>query len=509
MKDTIAAVSTPPGRGGIGIVRVSGPGAGEVARRVTGRLPEPRVATAARFRADDGETLDSGIALWFPGPDSYTGEDTLELQGHGGPVVLDRVAGRVFSLGARPARPGEFTERAFLNGKLDLAQAEAVADLIDAATGEAARLARRSLDGALSERVNAAVAELVEIRTFIEGSLDFPDEEVPDLPEDLLAERLDRVRAAVAAARGSAARGNLLREGFGVVIVGRPNVGKSSLLNRLVGRERAIVTEVPGTTRDTLHEPVQVDGLPLRVVDTAGLHPTDDPVERIGIERTWAAVEDADAVLAVVDDRRGLEDADRAILDRLPDRLPRVIVHNKIDLTGSAPGEREGEGPGGGERGREGRRQARGGARARGRSESGSETGSDRKKESDRETETERTGPGVRGRGAGEAGTDVFRIRLSAKTGEGVEQLCERLKALAGYEPRAEGIFMARRRHLAALDDALAALDAAKRAGDEGAGSELVAEDLRLAQRALGEITGAFTTDDLLGRIFSTFCIGK
>ena len=447
MTDTIAAVSTPPGRGGIGIVRVSGPRTGEVARAVAGRLPEPRVATSARFLAGDGETLDTGLALWFPGPHSYTGEDTLELQGHGGPVVLDRVAGRVLSLGARPARPGEFTERAFLNGKLDLAQAEAVADLIDAATHEAARLARRSLDGALSERVNAAVAELVEIRTFIEGSFDFPDEEVPDLPEDRLAERLDRVRAAVAAARGSAARGNLLREGFGVVIVGRPNVGKSSLLNRLVGRERAIVTEVPGTTRDTLQEPVQVDGLPLRIVDTAGLHPTEDPVERLGIERTWAAVDEADAVLAVVDDRRGLEDADRAILDRLPDRLPRVVVHNKIDLTGAPGGERES--------------------------------------------------------GAG------YRVRLSARTGEGVDRLCERLKALAGYEPRAEGVFMARRRHLAALDDALAALDAAKRGGDEGVGSELVAEDLRLAQRALGEITGEFTTDDLLDRIFATFCIGK
>ena len=456
MKDTIAAVSTPPGRGGIGIVRVSGPRAGEVARAVAGRLPEPRVATAARFRADDGETLDTGIALWFPAPHSYTGEDTLELQGHGGPVVLDRVAGRVISLGARPARPGEFTERAFLNGKLDLARAEAVADLIDAATDEAARLARRSLDGALSERVNAAVAELVGIRTFLEGSLDFPDEEVPDLPEDLLAERLDRVREAVAAARGTAARGNLLREGFGVVIVGRPNVGKSSLLNRLVGRERAIVTEVPGTTRDTLHEPVQVDGLPLRVVDTAGLHPTEDPVERIGIERTWAAVEEADAVLAVVDDRRGLEDADRAILGRVPERLPRVVVHNKIDLSGAPAGERK--------------------------------TGA---------------GPGAEG-GAGR-----FRIRLSAKTGEGVDRLCERLKALAGYEPRAEGLFMARRRHLVALDAALAALDDARRGGAAGAGSELVAEDLRLAQRALGEITGEFTTDDLLGRIFATFCIGK
>ena len=447
MKDTIAAISTPPGRGAVGIVRVSGPRAGEMARAVVSRLPEPRVATSARFLAGDGETLDTGLALWFPAPHSYTGEDTLELQGHGGPVVLDRVAGRMFSLGARPARPGEFTERAFLNGKLDLAQAEAVADLIDAATHEAARLARRSLDGALSERVNAAVAELVQIRTFIEGALDFPDEEVPDLPDDLFSERLARVRAAVAAARGTAARGNLLREGFGVVIVGRPNVGKSSLLNRLVGRERAIVTEVPGTTRDTLQEPVQVDGLPLRVVDTAGLHPTEDPVERIGIERTWEAVDEADAVLAVVDDRRGLEDADREILGRIPDRLPRVVVHNKIDLTGVPAGEREsGEG---------------------------------------------------------------YRIHLSAKTGDGVGRLCDRLKALAGYEPRAEGLFMARRRHLVALDGALAALDDATRGAARGVGSELVAEDLRLAQRALGEITGEFTTDDLLGRIFATFCIGK
>ena len=485
MTDTIAAVSTPPGRGGIGIVRVSGPRAGEVARAVVaGRLPEPRLATSARFLAGDGETLDTGIALWFPAPRSYTGEDTLELQGHGGPVVLDRVAGRVLSLGARPARPGEFTERAFLNGKLDLAQAEAVADLIDAATHEAARLARRSLDGALSERVNAAVAELVEIRTFIEGSLDFPDEEVPDLPEDLLAERLDRVRAGVAAARGTAARGNLLREGFGVVIVGRPNVGKSSLLNRLVGRERAIVTEVPGTTRDTLHEAVQVDGLPLRIVDTAGLHPTEDPVERIGIERTWAAVEEADAVLAVVDDRHGLEGADREILGRIPDRLPRVVVHNKIDLSGAPAGERKTGTEAGVDAG------AKAGA------ESGAKTGA-------------QSGAKTGAQSGAEAGVGSFRIRLSAKTGEGVERLCERLKALAGYEPRAEGLFMARRRHLVALDEALAALDAARRGGDEGIGSELVAEDLRLAQRALGEITGEFTTDDLLGNIFATFCIGK
>ena len=467
MTDTIAAVSTPPGRGAIGIVRVSGPGAAEVARALVNRVPKPRVATFARFVAGDGETLDTGLALWFPAPHSYTGEDTLELQGHGGPVVLDRVAGRIFSLGARPARPGEFTERAFLNGKLDLAQAEAVADLIDAATHEAARLARRSLDGALSERVDEAVGELVEIRAWVEGALDFPDEEVPDPPAGLLTDRLERVRTAVAGARGAAARGNLLREGYAVVIVGRPNVGKSSLLNRLVGRERAIVTEVPGTTRDTLQEPVQVDGLPLRVVDTAGLHPTDDPVERIGIERTWAAVEEADAVLAVVDDRRGLEDADRVILGRIPERLPRVVVHNKIDLSGATAGE----------------------------TELGPELGPDDGTQ------------GVVGRET--QGVARYHIHLSAKTGDGVGRLCERLKSLAGYEPRAEGLFMARRRHLAALDDALASLDAARGRGEEGAGSELVAEELRLAQRALGEITGEFTTDDLLGRIFATFCIGK
>ena len=499
MTDTIAAVSTPPGRGGIGVVRVSGPRAGEVARAVAGRLPEPRVATSARFLADDGETLDNGLVLWFPAPHSYTGEDTLELQGHGGPVVLDRVVGRVLSLGARPARPGEFTERAFLNGKLDLVQAEAVADLIDAATHEAARLARRSLDGALSERVNAAVDELVAIRTLIEGALDFPDEEIPAPPEGLLAERLDRVLRAVAAARGAAARGNLLREGFAVVIVGRPNVGKSSLLNRLAGRERAIVTEVPGTTRDTVQAPVQVDGLPLRIVDTAGLRPTDDPVERIGIERTWAAVAEADAVLAVVDDRCGLEEADREILDRLPDRLPRVIVHNKIDLTGAPAGEWEFGLEAGSEAGLE--------------SESVPPCPAPATSGLESEAEAEAywasgLGPGLESGLALESGPD-HRIRLSAKTGEGVDRLRERLKKLAGFEPRAEGLFMARRRHLVALDDALAALEAAKRNGAQGAGSEIVAEDLRLAQRALGKITGEFTTEDLLGRIFATFCIGK
>lgn len=469
--DTIAAVSTPPGRGGIGVVRVSGPGAGAIAREVVRRLPEPRVATFARFLAGDGETLDDGIVLWLPAPRSYTGEDTLELQGHGGPVVLDRVAARLYSLGARPARPGEFTERAFLNGKLDLAQAEAVADLIDAATEEAARLARRSLDGALSERVEAAVAKLVQVRTFVEGALDFPDEEVPEPSGEALAERVAGVRAAVAAARAAAARGNLLREGFGVVIVGRPNVGKSTLLNRLVGRERAIVTAVPGTTRDTLHEPVQVDGLPLRIVDTAGLRPTEDPVERIGIARTWAAVEEADAVLAVVDDRQGLEAADRELLVRLPPRLPRIVVHNKIDLTGAPPGPAVPVEP----------------------AAPDAPDGRDRL-----------PAPAEDGRPGEE-----HRISLSARTGAGVEALRERLKALAGYESGAEGLFMARRRHLAALDDALTALDAARSGLDEGAGSELLAEDLRLAQRALGEITGEFTADDLLGRIFAAFCLGK
>ena len=475
--DTIAAVSTPPGRGGIGVVRVSGPRAGGIAKGVLRRLPEPRVATAARFLTEGGEALDDGIALWFPAPRSYTGEDVLELQGHGGPVVLDRVAARLFSLGARPARPGEFTERAFLNGKLDLAQAEAVADLIDAATEEAARLARRSLDGALSRKVEAAVSALVRIRTSVEGALDFPDEEVPEPSGGALAERITEVHAAVSAAREAAARGNRLREGFAVVIVGRPNVGKSSLLNRLVGRERAIVAEVPGTTRDTLHEPLQVDGLPLRIVDTAGLHPTEDPVERMGIARTWAAVEEADAVLAVVDDRHGLEAADREWLARLPRRLPRIVVHNKIDLTGSPPGPVEPAEP------------------------------------TDPAESVEPDVPGGRSRAAppsedGRTGEE-HRVFLSARTGAGVEALRERLKALAGYESGVEGLFMARRRHLTALDDALAALDSARSGLDEGAGSELAAEDLRLAQRALGEITGELTADDLLGRIFAAFCIGK
>ena len=473
--DTIAAVSTPPGRGGIGVVRISGPRAGGIAKGVLRRRPEPRVATAARFLGEDGEALDHGIALWFPAPRSYTGEDLLELQGHGGPVVLDRVAARLFTLGARPARPGEFTERAFLNGKLDLAQAEAVADLIDAATEEAARLARRSLDGALSRKVEAAVSSLVRIRTSVEGALDFPDEEVPEPSAGALVERIAQVRAEVSAAREAAARGNRLREGFAVVIVGRPNVGKSSLLNRLVGRERAIVTEVPGTTRDTLHEPLQVDGLPLRIVDTAGLHPTEDPVERMGIARTWAAVEDeADAVLAVVDDRHGLEAADREWLARLPRRLPRIVVYNKIDLTGSPPGPAE---------------------------------------PAEVVEPVEADVPGGRFRAPPPSEEDrpgtEHRIFLSARTGAGVEVLCERIKTLAGYESGAEGLFMARRRHLTALDDALAALDSARSGLDEGAGSELAAEDLRLAQRALGEITGEFTADDLLGRIFAAFCIGK
>lgn len=457
--DTIAAISTPPGRGAIGMVRVSGRGAGEIAHAMVKAPLPPRVATHARFVAHDGETLDSGLALWFPAPRSHTGEDVLELHGHGGPVVLDRVLTRALELGARPARPGEFTERAFLNGKLDLAQAEAVADLIDASTEEAARLARRSLDGALSRRLDPATAGLIELRTFLEGALDFPDEEIPELPGAPAAQRIADIRAGLVSARDAGERGNLLREGFTVVLAGRPNVGKSSLLNRLTGQDRAIVTATPGTTRDTLHETIQVDGMPLRIIDTAGLHATEDAVEQAGIARTWAAVEEADAVLAMLDDRVGLEAEDHAILARLPARLPRLIVHNKIDLTGTAPGDL----PCGG-----GRKQS---------------DGSDAPKE--------------------------HHLALSAKTGAGLDRLHEQLKALAGHTSGTEGLFMARRRHLVALDEALAALDRAHASLEHGQPGEIVAEELRLAQRALGEITGEFTTDDLLGRIFATFCIGK
>ncbi|WP_018953436.1 tRNA uridine-5-carboxymethylaminomethyl(34) synthesis GTPase MnmE [Thioalkalivibrio sulfidiphilus] len=441
-EDTIAAIATPPGFGGVGVVRVSGPRVTAVAKALLGRVPAPRHATYAPFLGEQGETLDDGIALFFPGPRSYTGEDTLELQGHGGPVVLDLLLTRCLSLGCRAARPGEFTERAFLNGRLDLAQAEAVADLIEAGSAQAARSARRALEGALSHEVNDLLDALTGLRVSVEAALDFPDEDVDILREAQVQARLEDLSGRIDRLIRGAAQGALLREGLRLVIAGRPNAGKSSLLNRLVRREAAIVTHIPGTTRDVLRETVSLDGLPLHLVDTAGLRDSDDPVEQEGIRRAWAEIEAADAVLLVVDDALGEGEEEAAIRARLPAHLPVICVHNKIDLTARAPGEQGGI------------------------------------------------------------------LYLSAQDGQGVDSLREHLKARAGFSG-GEGLFLARRRHLDALSRTVGHVATARDALAAGAGPELVAEDLRLAQETLGEITGRFSSDDLLGRIFSTFCIGK
>ncbi len=447
-RDTIAAIATPPGRGGIGIVRVSGPEVPVVAGEVLGRVPEPRSAVLLPFLDGDGNSIDRGLALFLPGPRSYTGDDTLELHGHGGPVVLDRVLARVLEAGARMAQPGEFTQQAFLNGRMDLAQAEAVADLIEAASTLAAQGAIRSLEGELSRRVRDLLESLVEVRAFVEAAIDFPEEEIDFLADEAIDGRLSSLRLRLRETLDAAQQGSLLREGMTVVIAGRPNVGKSSLLNRISGRDAAIVTDVPGTTRDVLREQIHVDGLPLHVLDTAGLRATEDRVEKIGVERAWKAMEGADAVLLVVDDRVGVGEEEQSILANLPGSLPVLVVRNKIDLTGARAGVCESE------------------ARCE--------------------------------------------IRVSAKSGVGLEAVKARLKSLVGYSRQSgEGCFTARRRHIEALDAAAAAIDSALAQLRGARAGELVAEDLRQAQRALGAITGEFTTEDLLDRIFSTFCIGK
>lgn len=445
--DTIAAVSTPPGRGGIGIVRVSGPGTGVVAGAVIDGLPSPRAARYCAFRDASGEVVDRGVAIYFPGPHSFTGEDVLELHGHGGPVVMDMVLEAVLRAGARPARPGEFSERAFLNGRMDLSQAEAVADLIDSGSRAAARSAIRSLDGVFSDRVHELADALTETRALIEACMDFPEEEIDFLSDPQLVDRLESLRDRLAGIRAGAGRGVLLREGVRVVLAGQPNVGKSSLLNLLAGRDSAIVTDIPGTTRDILREHIQLDGLPLHVLDTAGIRAPGDPVEAEGVERAWDAIESADALVLVVDDRHGLGEADRAILERTPAGVARIVVGNKIDLSGAEPGRFVDDG--------------------------------------------------------------VTRVRLSATEGAGIEALEEALKGCVGYEVVDEGSFMARRRHLDALARTADAVDAAERMLRERRAGELAAEELRRAQQALGAITGEVTSDDLLGEIFSRFCIGK
>ncbi|QKT03621.1 tRNA uridine-5-carboxymethylaminomethyl(34) synthesis GTPase MnmE [Ectothiorhodospiraceae bacterium 2226] len=446
--DTIVAIATPPGRGGVGIVRLSGPAAAAIAASLVGELPRPRYAAHRAFRDAAGAVLDDGLVLYFPAPHSYTGEAVVELQGHGAPVVLDLIVARCVDLGARLARPGEFTERAFLNGRLDLAQAEAVADLIDSATEQAARGAQRSLQGEFSARIQALVDALIELRAYLEAAIDFPDEEVDILAEGQVAERLTALAAQLDAVQGAARVGSLLREGLTVVIAGRPNAGKSSLLNALAGFDAAIVTDVPGTTRDVLREHIHLDGIPLRILDTAGLRVTHDAVEQEGVRRAQAEVAHADHMVLVVDDSLGAGAPEQALLDLVPERPPLTVVYNKIDLSGRSP----------------------------------------------------RTG-------RGELGTEVW---LSARTGAGIDLLRAALKQAAGIDAGAgDGAFMARRRHLSALTAASAHIGVARRSLDEGAGVELVAENLRLAQLALQCITGLYTSDELLGEIFGRFCIGK
>jgi tRNA modification GTPase len=452
-RDTIAAIATAQGRGGVGIVRLSGPLAREAAITIVGRELKPRHAHYGPMKDADGDTLDEGLALFFPGPHSFTGEDVLELQGHGGPVVLDLLLRRCVALGCRLARPGEFSERAFLNDKLDLAQAEAIADLIEASSAQAARNALRSLQGAFSRHVHHLTEQLIGLRIYVEAAIDFPEEEIDFLADGKVLAMLDQVRADLSAVQREAGQGALLRDGMTVVIAGRPNAGKSSLLNLLAGREAAIVTEVAGTTRDILREHIHIDGMPLHVVDTAGLRNTDDQVEKIGVERALQAIEGADRVLLVVD-ATAPEALDPfalwpEFLAAPPASNKITLIRNKADLTGEPFSLLE--------------------------SEDGHVT-----------------------------------LSLSAKMpGEGLELLREHLKTCMGYQQTAESSFSARRRHLDALQRACGYLQHGRDQLTLAGAGELLAEDLRMAQHALGEITGAFSSDDLLGRIFSSFCIGK
>lgn len=444
--DTIAAVATPPGRGGVGIIRISGPQVPAITAKLFGFSARPRVAELHVFTDAEGQAIDAGLSLFFPAPHSFTGEDVLELHGHGGPVVMDLLLARVVELGARQARPGEFSERAYLNDKLDLAQAEAIADLIDSSTEQAARAATRSLQGEFSGKVKLLVTGLIELRSYVEAAIDFPEEEIDFLSDGEVQDRLNDVADRLQQVRLQARQGCLLREGMNLVLAGQPNAGKSSLLNALAGMESAIVTPIAGTTRDVLREHIQIDGMPLHIIDTAGLRDSSDPIELEGIRRAWSQIEQADRVLLIIDDQIGLTAEDEAVLARLPPELPHTLVYNKIDL-GQRP------------------------------------AGINRDK-------------------------SASEVSLSATTGEGLDCLRSHLKEVMGYQETSAGSFSARRRHLDALRHARDNLENAQRCLNSGAG-ELMAEELRLAQQYLSEITGEFTSDDLLGEIFSSFCIGK
>ncbi len=442
-QEAIVAIATAPGRGAIGVLRVSGTNLGELIVSVCGQALQPRVATLTPFLAADGVVIDSGIALYFPAPRSYTGEDVLELQGHGGAVVQQQLLKRCLTLGVRPAEPGEFSKRAFLNGKLDLAQAEGVADLIDAATEEAARCARRTLSGEFSAVIGATADRLLELRALTEATLDFPEEEIDSATREDQTHRLAQIRAGLDDLLKASNQGSLLREGARVVLAGQPNVGKSSLLNRLAGDDVVIVTEIPGTTRDAIRQTINLRGIPLHIIDTAGLRETTDNVELLGISRAWAAIEQADLAVLVIDSTQGETAEDEAIRHKLPNGLRYLKVYNKCDLAQLPAGiKMDGE---------------------------------------------------------------ACAVVLSAKTGAGMEELQSALAAAIGWQG-AEGIFMASARHLEALRAARSILERASTRLEQ---QELFAEELRKAHQALMSITGTVTADDLLGEIFSRFCIGK
>ncbi|MCK0106741.1 tRNA uridine-5-carboxymethylaminomethyl(34) synthesis GTPase MnmE [Marinobacter sp. S0848L] len=451
--DTIAAIATAPGQAGVGIVRVSGPKASAIARAMLGFDPKPRYAHFGPFLDTQGELIDEGIGLYFPNPHSFTGEDVFELQGHGGTVILDLLLREVCNLGARLARPGEFSERAFLNDKLDLAQAEAIADLIESSSEQAARCAVRSMQGVFSRQIDNLVEAVTHLRIYVEAAIDFPEEEIDFLADGKVATDLDDLLQRVEKILSEAQQGTILRDGMKVVIAGRPNAGKSSLLNALAGREAAIVTAIEGTTRDVLREHIHIDGMPLHIIDTAGLRDSPDEVEQIGIARAWDEIRQADRILLMVDatttDKTEPHEIWPDFIDQLPKNAPVTVIRNKVDLSGEQVGIRD------------------------------------------------------------ESGRVAPVVRLAAKEAEGLDILREHLKACIGFASTTEGGFLARRRHLDALERARDSLvQGQSQLQGYGAG-ELLAEDLKAAQDSLGEITGHLTPDELLGKIFSSFCIGK
>ena len=450
--ETIAAQATAPGRGGVGIIRVSGPKASVVAEQLLGKCPKVRYADYLNFNDLKGNTLDQGIALFFKGPNSFTGEDVLELQGHGGPIILDMLLKEILQInGVRMAKPGEFSEQAFLNDKLDLTQAEAIADLINSNSEQAARSALHSLQGDFSKLVHQLVEDVIHLRMYVEAAIDFPEEEIDFLADEKVLISLKGIITRVEDVQQQAKQGSIIREGMRVVIAGRPNAGKSSLLNALSGKDTAIVTDIEGTTRDVLSEQIHIDGMPLHIIDTAGLRESPDKVEQIGIERAWAEIAKADRVILMVDSATSEQENPRdfwpEFFAQLPEKMGVTIVRNKADLSGATTGL--------------------------------------------------------------SGDTEHPSITISAKSGDGINDLKDHLKTIMGYQGSTEGGFMARRRHLVALEAAHNHLQTGLDQLESYVAGEILAEELRICQQSLNEITGEFTSDDLLGKIFSSFCIGK